>query len=199
MEDIRTVVSHPQALGQCAPYIRRHGWEQSEAVNTATAAMEVAKNGERSVAVIASYETAELYGLRVLEKRINESGTNTTRFAVFTKNILPPQESDDRFIIFFTVKNTAGALLRAIEAIGQAGFNLKSLKSRPTKEANWDYYFFAEGEGSLATSRGKDMLASLGEVCGSIKILGSFDREKPLNETDDADSELECALSAIED
>ncbi len=199
IKDIKTVVSHPQALGQCAPYIRRHGWSQREAVNTATAAMEVARNGDVGIGVIASYETAELYGLRVLERKINEHNNNITRFAVFTRNILPPLESDDRFIMFFTVKNTAGALLRAIEAIGQAGFNLRALKSRPTKETNWDYYFFAEGEGSLATSEGRRMLASLSEVCGSIKILGSFDREKLLHEPENADSEIECALSAIED
>ena len=176
-DGIRTVVSHEQALGQCSVYLSKKDWTQKTAVNTAIAAKEAAEMGDASVAVIASEETAELYGLRVLERKINEGTHNVTRFAVFTREPVVPAPQNNRFIMFFTVKNEVGSLMHAVEAIGKNGFNLRALKSRPTKEANWEYYFYAEGEGSIADKSGKRMLEDLEEVCGKIKIIASFDKD----------------------
>ncbi len=177
MEDIKTVVSHEQALGQCSAYLSKHPWQTKKSVNTAIAAKEAAEAGDISVAVIASVETAELYGLRVLERKINEGTQNITRFAVFTREPTLPSQTNNRFIMFFTVKNEAGSLMRAVEAIGKNGFNLRALKSRPTKETNWEYYFYAEGEGTIADKSGRRMIEDLEEVCGKIKIIASFDRD----------------------
>ena len=177
LDDIKTVVSHEQALGQCTSYLSAHGWTQKSAVNTAIAAKDAAEAGDKSVAVIASAETAELYGLRVLERKINEGTNNVTRFAVFTREPIVPAPSNNRFIMFFTVKNEAGSLMKAVEAIGKNGFNLRALKSRPTKETNWEYYFYAEGEGTIADKSGRRMLEDLEEVCGNIKVIASFDKD----------------------
>ena len=180
MDDIKTVVSHEQALGQCSAYLSKTNWTQKTAVNTAIAAKEAAEAGDPSVAVIASEETAELYGLRVLERKINEGAQNITRFAVFTREPITPSPSNNRFIMFFTVKNEAGSLMHAVEAFGKNGFNLRALKSRPTKETNWEYYFYVEGEGTIADKSGRRMLEDLEEVCGKIKIIASFDRDVTL-------------------
>ena len=173
IDDIKTVVSHEQALGQCSSYLSAHGWTQKSAVNTAVAAKEAAEAGDKTVAV-------ELYGLRVLERKINEGTNNVTRFAVFTREPIVPAPSNNRFIMFFTVKNEAGSLMKAVEAIGKNGFNLRALKSRPTKEANWEYYFYAEGEGTIADKSGRRMLEDLEEVCGKIKLIASFDKDSSL-------------------
>jgi chorismate mutase/prephenate dehydratase len=85
MADIKKVVSHPQALGQCAEYIKEKGFETREYSNTALAAEYVAEKGKKSIAAIASAEAAELFGLTVLERNINASRTNTTKFAVFSR------------------------------------------------------------------------------------------------------------------
>lgn len=177
LDDIKTVVSHEQALGQCSAYLSGKSWIQKTAVNTAIAAKDAAEAGDKSVAVIASRETAEIYGLRVLERRINEGAQNVTRFAVFTREPTVPAPSNNRFIMFFTVKNEACSLMKAVEAIGKNGFNLRALKSRPTKEANWEYYFYAEGEGTIADKSGRRMLEDLEEVCGKIKLIASFDKD----------------------
>ncbi len=177
LKDIKTVVSHEQALGQCSAYLSDKSWTAKTAVNTATAAKEAAEGGDITVAVIASAETAKLYGLTVLERKINEGTQNVTRFAVFTREPTLPAPSNNRFIMFFTVKNEAGSLMRAVEAIGKNGFNLRALKSRPTRETNWEYYFYAEGEGSIADKSGRRMLEDLSEVCGRIKVIASFDRD----------------------
>ena len=84
LSDIRTVVSHPQAIAQCAGYIRRKGYQTEEYSNTAAAAKEVKERNDPSAAAIASVETARLYGLEILDHDINESAGNSTRFAVFS-------------------------------------------------------------------------------------------------------------------
>lgn len=175
--DIKQVISHPQALGQCATYIEKMGFEQIEAVNTAVAAKMVAESGRTDIAAIASEEAAKKFGLCKLEGHINEASGNTTRFAVFSKNHREYQAGDMRFIMLFTVKNTAGSLGRAVSVIGEHGFNLRALKSRPTKELSWDYYFYAEGEGNLGTFEGKAMLADLNACCNTVKIIATYEKE----------------------
>ena len=178
-EDIRQVISHPQALGQCAAYIEQHGYQPIEAVNTAVAVKQVAEMGRHDIAAIGSEEAAAKFGLQKLDSHINESGTNSTRFAVFSRaqRITGPKDKDDRFIMLFTVKNTAGSLGRAISVIGEHGFNLRALKSRPTHDLSWEYYFYAEGEGNIAGEQGQTMLRDLTACCNNVKILGSYEKE----------------------
>lgn len=177
LSDVRKVISHPQALGQCATYIEKHNFETENAVNTAIAAKSVAEMNDKSIAAIGSVKAAEQFGLQVLSEKINDSGANTTRFAVFSRSNRNPTPLDERFIMLFTVKNTAGSLGEAISVIGQHGFNLKALKSRPTKELVWDYFFYVEGEGNINSEQGKAMLTQLKECCSNLKIVGSYEKE----------------------
>ncbi len=177
LESIKEVVSHPQALGQCAKYIEAHGFVTQEMSNTALAAKFVAESDRKDIAAIASGEAAELYGLSVLVPHINTGSTNVTRFAVLSRAKETPKDSHKKFIMYFTVKNEAGCLGRALSIIGDFGYNLAALKSRPTKELVWDYYFFAEGDGNIDSENGKKMIEKLHEVCNSVKIAGSFEKE----------------------
>ena len=176
LADIRKVVSHPQALAQCSGYIRDHQWEEVEYANTAMAAQFVAQAGDKSVAAIASADTARLYGLEVLDTHINASKDNTTRFAVFSKAQNNPSEakSDDHFILIFTVRNEAGALAKILNIIGAHGFNMSSLHSRPMTGQVWKHYFFAELEGNVHSSNGQDLLRQLSTVCDKLKMTGSY-------------------------
>lgn len=184
LAEVRKVVSHPQALAQCQPYLRRQGWIQTTAVNTAVAARTVAAGERREVAVIAARETADLYGLQVLENDINEQKSNTTRFAVFSPAACEIKPSDNHFVLLFSCKNQPGALGDAISVISRHDYNLKCLKSHPTGVENWAYYFYAEGEGNLGTEAGQTMRRELERVCNSVRVLGSFSGERMLNRTD---------------
>ena len=184
LAEVREVVSHPQALAQCQPYLRRQGWIQTTAVNTAVAARTVAAGERREVAVIAARETADLYGLQVLENDINEQKSNTTRFAVFSPAACEIKPSDNHFVLLFSCKNQPGALGDAISVISRHDYNLKCLKSHPTGVENWAYYFYAEGEGNLGTEAGQTMRHELERVCNSVRVLGSFSGERMLNRTD---------------
>ena len=177
LSTIKEVISHPQALGQCAEFIREKGYTATDAVNTAVAAKMVAESGRTDIAAIGSIEAAKKFGLEKIEGHINESGTNTTRFAVFTRAEKAATPNDKHFVMMFTVKNAAGSLGEAITVIGRHGFNLKALKSRPTKELIWDYYFYAEGEGDITGDNGKEMLLDLQKCCNNLKILGHFEKE----------------------
>lgn len=177
--DIKQVVSHPQALGQCSDYLREKGFEQFEYTNTALAAKYVAEKGDKSIAAIASAEAAEIFGLSVLERNVNASRSNTTRFAVFSraKNNHTSNEMGVHTVLLFTVRNEAGALVKAIDIIGKHGFNMRTLRSRPMKELLWQYYFYVEAEGNIYTEDGKEMMRELQNYCDKLKSVGTYVKE----------------------
>lgn len=177
LNSIKEVISHPQALGQCAEFIKEKNLKTIEAVNTAVAVKQVAESGRIDIAAIGSEEAAKEYSVKVIKSHINESNNNTTRFAVFSRTAKQTSADDKHFVMLFTVNNEAGALGKAISIIGNNGFNLKALKSRPTKELVWNYYFYAEGEGNINSDKGNKMLKELQKKCSELKVLGSFEKE----------------------
>ena len=173
VQDIRKVTSHPQALAQCHDYITRKGFDAEEASNTAMAAKTVADANDKSIGAIASAETAEIYGLKVLDANINKSGENTTRFAVLSK-VQASSPSLSSSVLMFTVKHEAGSLANAISIIGKYGYNMTALRSRPLKKHSWQYYFYIEIDGTIDTENGKKMTDELSKVCDRFKVAGTF-------------------------
>ena len=175
-EQIKTVVSHPQALSQCADFIAKMGYEVKEFSNTALAAKWVMENEDPTVAAIASEDAAKIFGLKVLETNINKSRNNTTKFVVLTPTYHKHTSSDMGLhsILMFTVRNEAGALAKAVDVIGRHGFNIKALRSRPMKELLWQYYFYVEAEGDIESEEGRQMLRVLEMYCDRLKVLGTY-------------------------
>ena len=173
VSSIKKVTSHPQALAQCHDYIKMRNFATDEARNTAVAAKEVAEGKDISLGAIASVETAEIYGLKVLEANINKSGENTTRFAVLSK-VQAATPSFGNSVLMFTVKNEAGSLAEAISIIGKYGYNMTALRSRPLKKHSWQYYFYVEIDGTVSSESGKAMMQELGKVCDRLKVAGTF-------------------------
>ncbi len=173
VEDVKKVTSHPQALSQCHDYIKMRGFETEQANNTALAAKRVAEAKDKSLGAIASVETAEIYGLKVIEANINKSGENTTRFAVLSK-VKAATPTLTSTVLMFTVKHEAGSLANAIGIIGKYGYNMTALRSRPMRKHSWQYYFYVEIDGSTDTENGEKMIKELRCVCEKLKIAGSF-------------------------
>ncbi len=178
LQTIKTVVSHQQALDQCEEYLRRGGFETKSYSNTALAAKYVSELNDPTVAAIASDETAELFGLEIIDKDINDNKNNTTRFAAFSRaqnrNSSTVRREDENFILVFTVQNEAGSLAKALNIIGAHGFNMRNLRSRPMKNLQWNYYFYIEAEGNVDTENGNDMLKELSAVCAKLRMVGSY-------------------------
>ena len=167
-----------EALSQCNEYILRHGFETKAYSNTALAAKYVMESGDPTIAAIASEEAIAAFGLKVIESDINDSRNNTTRFASFSRSQNRPSSSGKRenenFIMVFTVQNEAGSLAKALNIIGIHGFNMRSLRSRPMKELQWNYYFYIEAEGNINTENGREMLQELSAICAKLKLIGSY-------------------------
>lgn len=174
LADITKVVSHAQALSQCAEYIEEHGFAKEQAENTARAAKFVAEEGDVHVAAIASLSAAKAYGLSVLDHDINSSAANETRFALLSRT---RGAGHKKFFMMFTTKNETGALAKALNVIASYGFNLLSLRSRPLKSENGQYYFAVEAEGDVNSKNGETMQKMLKTNCKTVKLLGSYDED----------------------
>ena len=173
LSDVDTVVSHPQALAQCAGFLKQLGVKTQPAANTAQAAAMVAKGASRQLAAIASRETAALYGLEVLAQGIHQGRQNTTRFIVIERR---RPEAGTHFSLLFTVSHRAGALAQVIQIIARHGLNMESIKSRPTGHSGWQYYFYAELVGDVYAQPAKAMLDELRAVCCTVRVLGAYRR-----------------------
>ncbi len=176
IEDIRTVISHQQALDQCYLYIQEHRFNPIATTNTAEAAKQVATKGDKSVAAIASLETAEMYGLDILEHTVNEARNNTTKFAVLERemsSIINEDADKDIIVMMFTVPDTPGALSQILTSLGIFGYNMRVIRSRPLKGHKWTYYFYTEAEGDDTSIYGP-MIEGLKRNCKHLKVLGHY-------------------------
>ncbi|MDE7112868.1 MAG: chorismate mutase, partial [Acetatifactor sp.] len=109
LSDIRTVYSHPQSLMQSARYLADHPWQQISMQNNAFAARKVAQEGDKSQAAVASELAGKIYGLEVLQKGVNQSGTNSTRFIIVTNQKIFRTDAK-KISICFEVPHESGSL-----------------------------------------------------------------------------------------
>lgn len=176
LKDIKTVVTHPQALSQCSAFIKDNGLKEMEFSNTALAAEYVRNCGDKSTAAIASAESAKIFGLDVIARSINDDRSNTTRFAVFSRvdSRASDHSLDPHFSLLFTARNEAGALAEALSIIGRHGFNMRTLRSRPMKDLLWQYYFYVEAQGDIYGEEGRKCVEEMKGCCDKIKIVGSY-------------------------
>lgn len=179
LSSIKTVLSHQQALDQCAVFLYDNGISTRAFENTAVAAREVSKINDISIGAVASIETAELYGLKVLAENINESAHNITKFALFTKanHYENNDEQFSTFIMMFTVPNGPGTLAKPLTVLGDYGYSMRVIRSRPVKDINWRYYFYTEVEGRISSENGEKMIEEFKKCCSSLKILGTYKPE----------------------
>ena len=177
LTDIKKVISHPQALEQSADFITSHNYITEVSVNTARAAKLVAELNDKSVAAIASEETAALYELEILESGINAYQDNSTRFAILSKNEATQIETgsdNNTIILMFAVKNEAGALVKVLNKLGEFGYNMSVIHSRPLKGLAWSYYFYIEAQGEYKTAAYTQMILEMNYRCTKLKVLGRF-------------------------
>ena len=173
-EQIRTVYSHPQSLMQSARYLNAHeNWRQISMQNNAFAARRVIEDGDMSQAAIASEQAAKIYGLSVLERGVNQSDTNSTRFIIVTNQKIFLRDAA-KVSLCLEVSHESGSLYRILSHFIYNNLNMCKIESRPIEERNWEYRFFIDFEGNLADGAVKNALRGLREEARSMKILGNY-------------------------
>ena len=173
VEDIKTVYSHPQSLMQSARFLNEYDFRQISMQNNAFAVQKVAKDKDKSQAAIASEYAAKLYGLDILEKGINQSSTNSTRFIIITNQKIF-LENANKVSICFEVPHESGSLYHMLSHFIYNNLNMNRIESRPIEGRNWEYRFFIDFDGNLSDSAVKNALRGLREEARNMKILGNY-------------------------
>ena len=175
--DIKKAISHPQALGQCAGYLRAHGIKPEQVYDTAGSVKILKESGARDVAAIASRRAAEIYGLEILEEGIEDNAENFTRFlAVQTEAVVP--ENEAKTSIVFTLKNQPGALFKALSVFALRDLDLTKIESRPLQGKPWEYLFYVDFIGATHDETVCKALDHLSEYAMMLRVLGSYPRFK---------------------
>ena len=174
LSDIKTVISHPQALMQCSEFLKEHrDWKQIQAENTAGAAKRILADGDVTQAAIASPKAGEIYGLKILKPSINHNRTNTTRFIVLGKE--PVYRLDARKVsVCFETPHVSGVLYNMLGHFIYNHVNMLMIQSRPILERNWEYRFFLDIEGSLSDGPVQNALLGLKSEAVFMRILGNY-------------------------
>lgn len=174
LSDIHTVYSHPQSLMQSARFLLDHpAWRQISMKNNAFAAQKVQEDGDKSQAAIASEYAAGRYGLEVLEKGINQSSSNSTRFIIVTNQKVFKKDAK-KVSICFEVPHESGSLYHLLSHFIYNNLNMNKIESRPIEERNWEYRFFIDFDGNLADSAVKNALRGLRDEARNLRILGNY-------------------------
>ncbi|MEZ5321368.1 MAG: prephenate dehydratase [Microthrixaceae bacterium] len=176
LSTVRTIASFPHAYAQCRTWLRAHAPDAvlEPATSTSAAAELVARSSGEGVAAIANLRAAEVYGLDVLARDIEDHPENATRFALVARRGIPaPTGHDKTSLVVFQRADAPGSLLGILQEFAARGINLSLLLSRPTRTSLGDYCFLIDAEGHVADEVMADCLRSL-KVKQDVKFLGSY-------------------------
>ncbi|CAG8436683.1 6381_t:CDS:2 [Ambispora gerdemannii] len=181
ISSLKRVYSHPQAFGQCQKWLDHNlkTVERVEAGSTSQAAQLAA--AEPNAAAIANIGCAQLYGLNILERNIEDSQNNITRFFVIGTSSDAPTIEDKTFILFTLDHRQSGALCDALKVFKDYDINLTKIDTRPSLMRPWHYVFFIEFQGHKEQEEVKKALNELNQYCLDVVILGSYPNQKPVS------------------
>ncbi|PSS10373.1 Arogenate dehydratase/prephenate dehydratase [Actinidia chinensis var. chinensis] len=188
-EELKRVLSHPQALAQCEMTLNKLGVVKVNADDTAGAALIVAANGQRDTGTVASARAAEIYGLDILAERIQDDSDNITRYLILAREpMIPGTDRPRKTSIVFTLEEGPGVLFKALSVFSLRDINLLKIESRPQRkrplrvvdDSNkgsakyFDYLFYIDFEASMAEPRAQYALAHLQEYARFLRVLGCY-------------------------
>jgi chorismate mutase/prephenate dehydratase len=173
--EISEVLAHQQSLAQCREWLDRYlpGVRRTAVSSNAEAARIAA--GRPEAAAIAGEVAAELYGLSILERNIEDEPDNTTRFLVVGRNPVGRTGSDKSTLLLAT-RNYPGALYQMLEPFARHGLSMSKIESRPSRRGTWDYVFFVDVEGHREDPQVGEALRELEQNVTMLKVLGSYPR-----------------------
>ena len=141
--------------------------------NNAFAATKVADEKDSSQAAVASAYAAQVYGLEILKKGINQLEDNSTRFIIVTNQRIFRKDAN-KISICFEIPHMSGSLYHMLSHFIYNNLNMTKIESRPMPDRNWEYRFFIDFEGNLADGAVKNALRGLREEARNLRILGNY-------------------------
>ena len=176
--DVQKVISHPQALGQCASYLRGLGVKVESAYDTAGSVKLLKESGARDTAAIASRRAAEIYGMQILEEGVEDNAENYTRFLAISRTAARAPDGEAKTSIVFTLRNRPGALFKALSVFALRDIDLTKIESRPLQGKPWEYLFYIDFISEAHEETAHKALDHLGEYALMLRVLGSYPRHK---------------------
>ncbi|MGB0081004.1 MAG: prephenate dehydratase [Terracidiphilus sp.] len=173
--EIERVLSHPVALAQCRQFLAAHPKMKAMAFyDTAGGVKQLMETRERNVAAIASEAAAATYGAEILQRDIEDSPENYTRFFLVRRAAKAETDAEaNKMSIAFTLENRPGSLVAALTALSAVGTNLTKIESRPVHGKPWEYIFYVDCQIGSSTE-GTRALEALDAHCGMLKELGRY-------------------------
>lgn len=171
LEEIKEVVSHPQALGQCRNYIVSNGFKARAYYDTAGAAAMIAKNRPAGVAAIANSACSKLYGLEILDNNIEDSPDNMTRFLIISRE---KTIYGDKCMITFSTKDKVGALSSVLDVFKDHGINLSMIESVPFRKQPGHVWFLVEFWGNESDDKVKGALERVKKFVSELRVIGNY-------------------------
>lgn len=175
--DIRTVMSHPQALSQCGEFLRQELPHATLATSNSTAAAfdHIHKYHDRHSAAVGPIAAAKHYGFTVLAKEIENDHENETNFIVIARKPLthPPKKSKTSIVFYFD-KDRPGSLFSVFQIFNQFGLNLTHIESRPAPRKLGEYLFYLDFAGDANHGSGKEAISAVRKIVKGIKVLGVY-------------------------
>ena len=179
LKDIKEVYSHAQGLSQCSKFIKENNLAEHIRADTAGSAEMISKTKDVKQSAIASSLSAEIYGLEVIKKNIENESGNLTRFLVMGKNISQPEFKDKTYItsFLFKLKSKPAALYQSLGGFAINGVNLTKLQSYPEKNSFDSYFFLCDLDGHIEDLKVQKSLEELGLHCEDFHVLGVFEAD----------------------
>jgi prephenate dehydratase len=176
LKEIRTVHSHIHALGQCRKIIRANGWKATVEGDTAGSAREIAELGDRSRAALAPAIAAEIYGLDILKRNVEDEKHNTTRFVILSKSDVQAKANNGPVVttFVFRVRNVPAALYKALGGFATNGVNMTKLESYQLDGRFTATQFYADVDGHPSERPLKNALEELAFFSAELRILGVY-------------------------
>jgi chorismate mutase/prephenate dehydratase len=172
---VEHVYSHPQALAQCRRWLSDNLRSAVPIEAPSTAAAARSARSDVTGAAIANEMAAQIYGLEILHRELQDTPGTMTRFLVIGRD-QPKPTGVDRTTLMVTLDSGPGSLLRALRPISDHGVNMTRIESRPNREEAWRYWFFVELEGHREDPEVAAALSDLSQASAGVRVLGSYPR-----------------------
>ena len=177
IEDIKTVRSHSQAIGQCSKMISENKLKPIISADTAGSAKFISEKKDKTESAIASELAAKIYGLEIIKSKVEDESGNVTRFFIMGKDTKHPEHKDKKYITscIFKLKSIPAALYKALGGFATNGVNLCKLESFSVKNTFDQVNFYIDIEGHIEDASLQKALEELGFHTQKLDVLGVYE------------------------